>query len=470
MKSLICSSTVLAGCLLLLAGGAFAAKPVRPDEADRIRPWSENPRYWQYRGRPVLLIGGSVEDNLFQLPNLERHLDEIAAAGGNYIRNTMSDRRDHGAEVAAFRQLPDGRYDLEGWNPEYWERFENLLRWTEERDVIVQIEMWDRFDHSREQWETDPFNPRNNINYTYAEAGFEEEYPEHPGRNKQPFFFTTPEQRHNRVVLPYQQRFVDRMLEHTLHRPHVLYCIDNETSAEEAWGAYWAGYARWRARQGGVDVFLTEMWNAWDVRSVEQARTFDRPDRYDFIDISQNNHRVGRPHWENLQWVRRHIAGLPRPINTVKTYGSDAYRYGNDRDGVERFWRHLIGGVASARFHRPPGGLGLSPMAVASLKAVRRLEDRIKLWEVEPALDLLREASENEAYLAARPGEAYALYFTDGGSVALDLADAPGWFELRWIDIGSGDWGPEERIEGGGRVRLAAPRSGHWAAALTRSP
>jgi hypothetical protein len=53
--------------------------------------------YWQYQGRPVLLIGGSNQDNLFNHPNLgsaglEAHLDLLVSAGGNYVRNTMSSR------------------------------------------------------------------------------------------------------------------------------------------------------------------------------------------------------------------------------------------------------------------------------------------------------------------------------------------------------------------------------------------
>ena len=42
---------------------------------DGLRPYEENPSYWQYRGEPVLLLGGSDDDNLFQLPNLEAHLE-----------------------------------------------------------------------------------------------------------------------------------------------------------------------------------------------------------------------------------------------------------------------------------------------------------------------------------------------------------------------------------------------------------
>ena len=54
---------------------------------DRIKPYADNPHYWQYKGKPVLLLGGSKDDNLFQIPDLKEHLDMLASVGGNYIRN-----------------------------------------------------------------------------------------------------------------------------------------------------------------------------------------------------------------------------------------------------------------------------------------------------------------------------------------------------------------------------------------------
>ena len=140
-----------------------AAEPV--GNADRIQPWSENSFYWQYKDKPVLLVGGSDDDNLFQWPaeRLRKQLDLLAKCGGNYIRNTMSDRPDKGFEVYPFKQLDDGRYDLEQWNDEYWSRFRRLLDWTAERDVIVQIEIWDRFDYSDQKgvdrWQRHPYGP-----------------------------------------------------------------------------------------------------------------------------------------------------------------------------------------------------------------------------------------------------------------------------------------------------------------------
>ncbi|MGQ9575191.1 MAG: hypothetical protein ACUVUC_07730 [Thermoguttaceae bacterium] len=453
-------------CLALAPSACFGAAP--GEQADRIQPWSRNPRYWQYKGQPVLLLGGSKDDNLFQIPDLREHLDEIRKAGGNYIRNTMSDRKDKGFEVYPFLQRPDGKYDLEQWNQEYWTRFEDMLRWTAQRDIIVQIEVWDRFDYSTKNWEPHPYNPKNNVNYTYAASGFAEHYPDHPGRNKQPFFFTTPAQRNNAVVFRYQKRFVDKMLSHTLRYDHVLYCMDNETSGEEAWGAYWANYIRQQAAKAGKTVCTTEMWDAWDLKDPTHRRTLDHPERYQFADVSQNNQKKGQEHWDNFQWARARTAKHPRPLNTVKTYGADGGRFGNTREGLERFWRHLIGGAAAVRFHRPDAGLGLSEPAVAALQAARKLESLIKLWDLEPANHLLSERAENEAYLAARPGQAYALYFTDGGSVGLNLSDAAGPYQLHWIDIATGQWGKRETLDGGGIRTVSAPAKGHWVAAIVK--
>jgi len=448
----------------------FQARDRRDDpDAGRIRPWTGSPRYWQYQGRPVLLLGGSKDDNLFQIPDLKEHLDEMVRAGANYIRNTMSDRPDKGFEVYPFLRLPSGKYDLRQWNEEYWRRFENLLRWTHERGIIVQIEIWDRFDYARDNWEPHPYNPKNNVNYTYRESGFAEHYPDHPGRNKQPFFFTTPKQRNNAVVLPHQQRFVDKMLSCTLRYDHVLYCMDNETSGEEAWGAYWAEYVRRRAGESGKQVCVTEMWDAWDLTADEHKRTLDHPERYDFADVSQNNQKKGQVHWDNFQWVRAYVAKRPRPLNTVKTYGADGGRFGNNQDGLERWWRHLVGGAASARFHRPDSGLGLSPPAANAIRAARKLESLVKLWDVEPANPLLGQRSENEGFLAANPGQAYVLYLPAGGSVTLDLKTAPGRFDVRWIDIGAGEWGRREAVEGGAAATITAPAKGHWVAAILKA-
>lgn len=114
-------------------------------------------------------------------------------------------------------------------------------------------------------------------------------------------------------MLHYQRRFVNKLLDHALQYPNVLYCIDNETSGEEAWAIYWAEFIRARAEQEGKLVNLTEMWDDWDLRQEEHRRTLDHPERFDFIDVSQNNHQRNETHWRNFLWVRDYIEDHPRP-------------------------------------------------------------------------------------------------------------------------------------------------------------
>ena len=109
---------LLALASIAICATATAAAPA----SDRIHPWPDNPRYWQYKGKPVLLLGGSKDDNLFQIPDLVAHLDEMQAVGANYIRNTMSDRakphiksmRMLTAELDVFHCTPDSASNLLG--------------------------------------------------------------------------------------------------------------------------------------------------------------------------------------------------------------------------------------------------------------------------------------------------------------------------------------------------------------------
>ena len=76
------------------------------NDQDRIQPYAKNRLYWQYREKPVLLLGGSDDDNLFQWTGkkLTVQLDLIKSVGGNCVRNTMSDRDERGRVGAGARR------------------------------------------------------------------------------------------------------------------------------------------------------------------------------------------------------------------------------------------------------------------------------------------------------------------------------------------------------------------------------
>jgi len=443
---------------LLIAGQATAEKETEMPNPDRIQIYKDNPYYWQYKGKPVLLLGGSVEDNLFQIPNIKEHLDLLASVGGSYVRCTMS-CRDEG-DVWPFKKVGDS-YDLEQWNDEFWRRFSNFLELTSERDIIIQIEVWATFDYYRDCWDANPFNPRNNSTYTVEETGLPEVVNTHPTGTGNNFFWSVPKENNQQTVLKYQRKFVDKLLSYSLQYGNVLYCMDNETSVTPAWGEYWAEYIKARAADAGTGVETTEMWDAWDLSHQQHKATLDHPEIYSFCDISQNNHQKGQAHWDNAQKFRANLSPI-RPINCIKIYGSDTGRFGNTRDGLERFWRNVFGGMASSRFHRPDSGEGLNENAQAHIKSMRMLTDSMDIFTCEPHSDLLLNRRENGAYATANPGKEYAVYFPDGGSVDLDLTHAQGSLQARWLDIAKSQWADEKMLDGGGVVTLTSPGNGYW--------
>lgn len=450
-----------------------------------IKPYAKNPRYWQYKGMPVLLLGGTKRDNIFQIPDLEEHLDLLVSSGGNYVRNLMHSGWAKDENVYPFYKRDDGKYDLTRFNDAYWQRFEGCLQLASERDIIVQIEVWEPWEFGDASswnnspsnpdpsdrwlgWHEHPYNPKNNVNYTEQESGLKEEIG--GGRSEQVnrFFFTVPALDDNQTVLRYQQAQVDKMLSISFQYGNVLYCMDNEFCGIAEWSAYWSHYIRNKAADAGVAVYTTEMWDMWDITHSRHHSSYDHRDLYSFADISQNNHNIGQKHWDNIQWVRDRISKFPRPLNNVKTYGADTGHFASTRDGIERFWRNIFGGCASSRFHRPRSGLGLTDRAQASIRSARLLASELDIFNCIPdsKSEFLSNRSDNEAYLTGILGEQYAVYFPDGGSVDLDLSESSGTFSMKWLDVETSRWQDDTTVRGGGKIRIETPGSGNWVALL----
>ena len=428
-------------------------------DKNRIQVYKGNPQYWQHKSEPVLLLGGSVEDNLFQIPNLKEHLDLLQSVGGNYVRCTMS-CRDEG-NVWQFNEV-EGLYNLDQWNEEFWQRFNNFLRLTAERDIIVQIEVWATFDYYRLNWDINPFNPKNNVNYTFEQTNLPEVVDSHPTQTENNFFWSVPAENNQRIILKYQEKFVDQILFYSLKFDHVLYCMDNETSVTPEWGKFWAEYIQAKANDAEVNVETTEMWDSHNLFHTQHQNTLGHPELYSFCDASQNNHQRGQQHWDNAQKFRAQLNPV-RPINSVKIYGSDQYHFGDDQDGFERFWRNVFGGMASARFHRPPSGLGLGPLACRHLKSMRMLTDNIHIFSCQPNNHLLSNRRENQAYAITNIGKEVAVYFPKSGTIDIDLSLFDADLTLQWLDINQSEWLNQMSVHGGKVVALTTPSQGHWA-------
>lgn len=439
-----------------------------------LTPYSANPQYWAYKGQPVVLLGGSKDDNLFQIPDLRNQLDLIASAGGNYVRNTMSDR-DPGS-VKAFARSANGQYDLNTFNEEYFQRFENLLQLAAQRDIIVQIELWDQFDHNSNRWNSDPWNPDQNVNYTttntrlrgngnYGSVSYNNQL-------KHDLFLTTPKVNNDEIVLGFQKKFIDKVLSVSLQYNNVLYTITNELFSQHPieWGFFWIDYIKERAAQAGKTIQATEMLQDIDMSNPQVRTAFENPRNFSFVELSQNSVKRNQKHWDDLQVIRSAIAEDVRPVNHTKIYGSDDLGWtGGNRQGVERFWRNIIGGAASSRFHRPTGGIGLSSIAQTQIRSTRMLLSEFNIFDAQPDINSskLSSRSSDEAYLSYISGQQYAIYFPKQGQVELDMSDTNGSFQLKWLNINGNSWSSSTTFNGGGKAILKTPGNGSWVALIT---
>ena len=432
-----------------------------------VQIWKENPYYWEYKGSPVLLLGGSDDDNLFNKPDLMmQNLKALKKFGGNYIRCTLS-CRDEG-NVWPYEKV-GGLYDLNKFSPEFWNRLETCLKESQKRDIIVQIEVWATFDFYREFWLENPFNPALNSNYSTESTTLEPEWDHHPARKPQPFFYSPPELSDDEVVREFQEAFVRKVLDVSLDYPNVLYCLDNETSAQPEWAWYWAKFILEEVERRGVRIQLTEMWDDHNLTGQQHKATHQHPELFSFVDISQNNWQEEQMHYDRIMWMREQLPGNGgiRPMNNVKVYA----RTGRPENDLEitkdRWWQNIFAGCASTRFHRPPGGIGLSQDARIRIKAAREFTSQFDIFHCGPRSDLLSQREDNEAYCLADPGKVYAVYFPKGGDVALSIENPGRSLRMSWFDPMIAKFHAPVGVSGESSVRLRSPNTDHeWCVLL----
>jgi hypothetical protein len=447
----------------LIAAGLIAVGCASTDDG-RIKVYSGNPHYWEYKGEPLLLLGGSDEDNLFNNPELMTdNFETMSRVGANYIRGTLS-YRDEGN---VFPYLKNGDlFDLERFNPEFFSRLEDCCRQAEARDIIVQIEIWPTFDFYRDRWPQSPYNPAANVNYTTENTKLVTEWDYHPARRVQPFFYSPPGLNHDRTLLRYQEAFVKKVLDITQSFPNILYCLDNETKAPAGWPLYWGAFFKKEGDKRGIDFQLTEMWDPWDLTDSMHRLTYQHHGFFSYADVSQNNWQVGQTHYDRLMFYRGLLdeqPGGPRPMNNVKVYS----RQGGGKPNsvpitVDRWWQNVFAGCASTRFHRPTGGIGLDTTAQKVIQAARTFTDSFDIFSCAPHPDLISNRDDNEAYCLADPGVTYALYFPKGGEVTLTVPAGKGC-RLRWFDPENASFMEAETNTDGGEVELKSPnRNQTW--------
>ena len=473
----------------ILPGGEDIIETVgntdRPKDNSGIQVFSDNRYYWQYDGIPLLLLGGAKEDNIFNFQEgLVQYLDQLEANGGNYIKNIMSSRTP--GNVYPFLKTADGLYDLNQWNPEYWDRLDRFLGLCAERDIVVQLIIWDLWDYfmtdaslgfgeNNKGWESNPFNPALNVNYTATETGLATTINYHPTArpSNHKFFKTVPNLENIAMVRNYQEAFVKKIMDTSLPYKNILYCINNDMGEDMEWSKYWSSFIRNEATKIQKKIYITDMHRSSNLGSTEQNAILTDRNHFDFFEASQNNLNSGDEHYGRIISARNRVRDNAVPFNNSKIYGGVEGFAGGVDESIQRYWKTIFAGSAATNFHkegpRPNAfSLGFNEQGRAQIKHMRMFADAMNSFSPAPTNNLLSNRSENEAFCLSHQNNQYAVYFPNGGNVTLNLKQANGSYIMRWFDIVNGTWSAETEVQGARDIELTTPGTGHWAVLLKR--
>jgi hypothetical protein len=304
-----------------------------------IRLHLENHRYFQYNGKPVLLITSA--EHYGALINLDfdyiTYLDALHAQGlndtriftGSYIEgekdikwmgynNTLAPRPNR-LIVPWQRSNISGYYgggnkfDLEKWDENYFQRLKDLMTQAQARGIIIEVTLFGN-QYSDSIWIKSPLYPRNNI----QGAG--------PSGSKSFLIFQTLS---DKQLLKYQEAYVQKMLKELNSFDNLYYEISNEPYNDI------------------IDSAAVDSWHNHMVQLIKETEK-NMPKKHliatcfsiiDNPDVSiANFHYVRVPKMQSFEW----LLALNKVINMDETIGSV---YDSDvTDTRIEAWDHILRG------------------------------------------------------------------------------------------------------------------------------
>src|SRR3974390_2634532 len=168
-------------CLAVLLVGLALSRAARAQDVVRIDP--NNPKYLLFRGKPLVLISasehyGSVINRPF---DFEKYLDDAAAHKMTVTRTFLLYRELQSARnpsspckpespdfIAPYVRSGPGNaldgepiYDLDHWNPEYFDRLHHFLDAASKRGIVVELTVFSNT-YVDDIWALNPLRKENN--------------------------------------------------------------------------------------------------------------------------------------------------------------------------------------------------------------------------------------------------------------------------------------------------------------------
>jgi hypothetical protein len=252
---------------LLLPAALIALLPtLQLCAAEAIRLHPDNPHYFLFRGKPLVLLSasehyGSVINRPF---DFEQYLEDAAAHKMTMTRTFLLFREQQSARnpsspckpespdyIAPFprtgpEKALDGEpiYDLDQWNPEYFDRLHRFLEAASRRGIVVELTVFSNT-YAPQVWALNPFRAENNK--------------QHVGKVEWPEYLSLKEPE----LLRRQAAYARKVIDETSEYDNVYYEICNEPG----------GAVKDHIPPADVDAWQTEMGRVMR----DELRRLNRP-------------------------------------------------------------------------------------------------------------------------------------------------------------------------------------------------
>ncbi|QDV38442.1 hypothetical protein [Tautonia plasticadhaerens] len=439
---------------------SLALMALLPPAAPQARPISlhpENPHYFEFRGEPTILVtsgehyGAVLNLDFDFLP----YLDELQTRGFNQTRtfsgtyyevpgsfkiqhNTLAPKPER--YQSPWVKAEDGRYDLDRFDPGYFDRLRAFVSAAGERGIVVEYVLFCPF-YNDDLWAVNPMNARNNVNGVGDFDRTEAYTLDHP------------------ELLEKQLAFVRRAVRELREFDNVYFEVCNEP--------YFGGVTgEWQ------DRIIAEIVEAES--DLEHPHLIARNIANEKAEITDPNPAVSL---FNFHYAAPEAALANLDLNKALGDDETGFDGNDDRPYRTEAWRFLLSGGAlfghldysftpdhedgSAPIETPtPGGGG--PTFRGQLAFLKRFLESFDFLRMSPEKGFLSSVepagmADELAAMAVPDLRAIALYAPEGPrlSLGLDLPALPYRFE--WIDPRTGAVLASGEFEGGDGVSLDAP-------------
>jgi hypothetical protein len=446
----------------------------------------KNPHYFKYRGKPLLLITsgehyGAVINRNF---DYKKYLNTLAEDGlnltrifcGTYVENPGSFGITNNtlAPPAEFFMAPwkrtniegnkggGNKFDLDKWDPQYFERLKGFLTEAAKHDIIVEVTLFSSI-YTDKSWTYCPLYHENNINQTDV-----------IGRHN----VHTPS---NGNLMQYQEKFVRKLIAELKDFDNIYYEIQNEPWADNS-DEYFAinpndsaTHLYWRRK---ADL-PSDAAKKWQKRIGELIQKTERQFEHQHL-IAQNYCSFMYPVKEVNDYVsilNFHYA-FPQAVeynygyDLPVSFDEDGFCGSGDRRYRENAWNFILagGGIYNnldysffvgyedgTLVNDAPGHGSVSLRKQLSfLKSFIEGFDFIRL---KPSKHLVRLAPGTVPQVLANEGEEYAIYLYGGDQCDLQLYMPPGNYEASWWNTVTFNTETSEEFDhAGGVKKLISPK------------